>query len=380
MNKSLDELRRRIKAGTLKKQINAIVPEQCETGWGKATWREPLERTTRVVNVTGWDLCEIGYTLAGGFLRHADWDYTTLSMGQSWIRERQWCGIDPGSNSHDREFAEDLIDLADIVHLNGGHDWWFLDRLDLRGKRLLIHHHGGTYRRTWRRLEVLETRAGYGRLVSTPDLLMYARGGRFAPAEWLPHPVDLSELDRAIPRWEKPDGGPVDVLHAYTIKGNKGTDQFLSSCAEAQRMGARLRPGLIHYVSRRQSLWLISQADIYFASFHNGPGMAALEAMAMGIPTLAGCSEAELGCQLRALDVSRAEELPWLYVTPENCGRVLRELAADADLRRHWGEKGRRYVEQWHSAPVVVEKLMGIYERTPECRGVVVGNAVVMGK
>jgi glycosyltransferase involved in cell wall biosynthesis len=375
---AIGRLRDRMRAGTLKPEQATTVPIQCGTGWGKLLWREPEPTACgalRVVNISHWDLCEIGHHLQRAFQQHTDWPYVTIATGQSWIRERQHVQIDLTA-SFDRQFAEDMIDLADVVHINGQHGWWFLDRLNLRGKRMIIHHHGTEFRNNYTAMERLEIRAGYGRLCSTPDLTVKTRGRRYSGPTWLPSPIDIEELDRVIPRWKKPEGGPLNLIHAYTVARNKGTDEFVAATEAVQRRGTRLQVGMVNHVSRQQSLWHISQADVYFATLLYGPGVASLEAMAFGVPVLCGCDDRDLKAILQQLGLRRHEELPWIHVTPTTLADRIEQVAHEPAMRAEYARRGRAYVEQYHSLPAVAKRLRTLYSAQEPARGVVVNNAI----
>jgi hypothetical protein len=319
-----------------------------------------------VAHVGYWDLCEMGYKLAEGFLRYTDWSYQSFSGGTSWLTERAWYrenAADP--QRHDLELQRDLVALADIIHVNEYHNQPLL--ADVKpGKRMVIHHHGCRYRDNPGKFERYETEAGYTRLVSTPDLLTHGSPKYRRNLKWLPSPLEIEELDRNYPRWEERDPeAPLVVAHGYTVASNKGTTEFMRIMDNlSQFRSGRLQVGLINGVQRRQALWYISQCDIYFATFFYGPGLASYEAMAFGKPVLVGCSAEELAAQKDAI----GEDLPFIHVTMDTCGKVLSDLAADADLRREWGERGRLYVEKFHDTSVVVRQLKALYEDTLPCR------------
>jgi len=375
---AVERLRDRMRQGELKPRQRTTVPIQCGSGWGKLMWREPAplrHGVMRVVNMSGWNLCEIGYYLQRAFQQHTDWPYTAISCGQSWIRERVHVGIDVDAE-YDKQFAEDMLDLADIIHINERHNWWWLDRINLRGKRLFIHHHGCEFRRNHAAMERLEIRAGYGRLCSTPDLTAATRGRRYRGPVWLPSPIDIDEFDRTVPRWQKPEGGALNVIHAYTIARNKGTDEFVAATEAVQRRGTRLQVGMVNHVSRQQSLWHISQADVYFATLLYGPGVASLEAMAFGVPVLCGCDDRDLKAILQQLGLRRHEELPWIHVTPTTLADRIEQVAHEPAMRAEYARRGRAYVEQYHSLPAVAKRLRTLYSAQEPARGVVVNNAI----
>lgn len=329
----------------------------------------PSERP-QVAYVCNWNLCEIGFELWKGFVEYTDWGFWSMSTGGSWIGERTCLRLNPKAPlERDFELGRAIVQQADVVHINNSHNHVPCRDVDMAGKRLAMMHHGMEYRYRWRQFEWLETTAGYLRIVSTPDLLMYASDNeKRRTLHWLPEPIDLRELDRCYPKWGRAEGAPVQVLHGYTVKGNKGTDEIARIVTHTK--GCDLN--LIHHVQRRRSVWHVAQCDIYFATFLYGPGMASIEAMALGKPVIAGCTEHELQYQMQAIGVTRPENLPWLYATPETAPQVLRDLASDPDMRQHWGRKGREYVEQWHSLPNVVNRLKTLYEQAEPARGLII--------
>ena len=353
---------------------SSIVPAACEApwAWGQRTWRKPARagEPERVLNLGYWNLCEIAYELQNAFLQHTNWSYLSISGGRSWLKERcQWLLDYDDPAKHEDKLLRDLLRMADIIHLNECHNHPALSD-DLRGKRMAIHHHGCAYRNDPDKWDKAETRAGYLRLVSTPDLLVAGKPEYRATKHWLPSPLNLEELDRNFPRWEARDPAlPLQVLHGYTVKANKGTDQFERIASEEIRRGTNLQLGFINHVQRRQSLWYMSQADIYFATFLYGPGAASYEAMAFGVPVILGCTPDEREAQCEAIGCKR-EALPFLWVTPRTCAETLRQLANEPALRAEYGRRGRAYVVKFHDLKPVAQRLRRLYRDAEPCREV----------
>jgi hypothetical protein len=351
--------------------VPRIIPDACKSGWGNRTWRERArDDGQKVLHVSYWDLCELGYTLQQGFLRLTDsWGFWPISYGASWLIERFWWRV--GDRDAESPVIADMMDMADVIHLNGAYWNSDLPLEKLAGKRVIVHKHGqDDYRQCSNLVERMETECGLTRLVSTPDLLIHGDPKLRRNLRWLPSPIDLKELDRLYPRWvPRGKNEPVRILHSYTVPESKGTPDIIRLVNEAKDAGANLELDLCHQVQRRESHWYNSQCDVFFATLLYGPGLATLECMAFGKPVLVGCNEQELQAQLACAGVKKAEDLPWIWVTPETAIDVLRELAASPKLRRDWGERGRAYIERVHALPVVVELLQGIYETANSTRG-----------
>lgn len=348
-------------------EVAATVPLACGSDWGRRVWRTPAQRPAHnVVNIGHWDLCEIGYKLATGFLRDPEWGYWTLTSGTSWVTERAWYKEDvTDPQRHDRELQRDIVAMADIVHVNERHNMPLLADV-VPGRRMVCHHHGVAFRDNPGKYERQEVEAGYTRLVSTPDLLAAGAKQYRDTLHWLPSPLDLHELDQNFPRWEPRDPDlPLVVGHSYTIASNKGTADFLRIVEECvEHRGLSLELALVNRVQRRQALWHISQCDLYFGTFLYGPGLASYEAMAFGVPVLVGCTKEELAAQRSVI----GRKLPFIYVTPETLAGELYKLAHEPGLREEWGQRGRKYIEKHHDLPQVVKQLKTLYRETPPCR------------
>lgn len=352
-----------------KRLLRNIMIEECmdDVAPQDPTFRRSVKTRHMALHVSSRNICEISTQLAQAFWRYTDWGCWAVMTGEpSWLCERHLWKLDYGdAEGREQRMLEELVRQVDVVHLDSLHLWSFLktQRNALMGrKRMVVHHHGGRLRG---HPEIAETEmaAGYSVLVSTPDLLMTA-----PQATWLPSPVPIEEIDANYQRWEH-DPSEFVVGHGYTIAENKGTydlARIMSQFRHAPQV--RLLPWT--GIRRRQSLWLMSQCDAYFASFLYGPGVGAYEAMAMGIPVLCGCSEEELYWQCHAIGVEQPEDLPWIYVRPDTLPDWVRLLANDLELRQAWGAKGRAYVEEYHHVERVVARLKAVYEATEPCREV----------
>lgn len=348
--------------------VPAVPPTFCGTGWGRSIWREPVaDRTHLATYLCGWDLCEIGYELSRGMIAHTDdWGLWCLSTGASWLQERKHYRLDAtDSNQHDAEVFRDIIAMSEVVHVSEYHTYPYTHE-PRQGQKYAIHHHGNTFRFNPYHFEQREVNCGYLRLVSTPDLLLY--GQQRDTLRWIPSPVPLSEFDRLFPRWEpRRKKDPLRVLHGYTVARSKGTPEFQAAAGRVQKRGTTLDISTYTGLNRAQSLWHISQCDVYFATFLYGPGMASIEAWAFGIPVLAGCTADELAMQRRCY----GRELPFIHVTPENIEKVLHDLAHDEDMREEYGRRGRAAAEKYHDTPRVIERLTALYNETKPAKGLV---------
>jgi len=338
------------------------------------TFKVPRDHyAPRVLNVDTRNICEITSQLAQGFLDNTDWSYWAVSTGDaSWLHERMWWQLDhtdPWKREH--HMLNELARQADIIHLNSYHTWDFLSPSgpDLTGKKMVIHHHGCELRNDPRKHEA-ESWCGYTRIVSTPDLLLCGDD-----LQWLPSPLPMREIEQNYPVWESDLSVPPVLGHAYTVAGNKGTDHVREYVKTVQSGGVPLQYKEWHGVQRRQSLWLLSQCDMFFSTMLYGPGLASYEAMAMGIPVLLGCTPDELAMQKEAYGVTGTDDLPFVYVTPRTVHATIEQLANEPDLRCEIGRRARETCQKFHSIESVVQRLKTIYEEAEPCRSILYHGA-----
>jgi len=224
----------------------------------------------------------------------------------------------------------------------------------MRGKALVHHHHGhpdfrdnpGKYSRKYRELG----RANL--LVSTPDLLHI-----LPEARWQPNCVN--ERDEAYsPLADKPEA-PVRLAHSPTRRDLKNTDDLLSVMRELSAQGHDLALDLIDDAPHRECLERKRRSHIVFDHMQGYYGMSSLEALAQGVPTVAGLSD---WCMGMMRDFAGCEDLPWLVArTPEALCGTLANLCRDADARAEAGTASRAFMERCWSEEKVLARLLDFY-------------------
>lgn len=288
----------------------------------------------RVTNLSSEDTAGIGWSLAGAFKRHTDWDYVASARRGNWIQYPQHT---PWGRAvrHAR--------TADVIHVNN--NFATARRVGVTGKPMVIHHHGTQFRRDPE--TKLREQRDYGAtgITSTLDLWL------LAPTEttWVPTPVNIDQLAPL----RNPVPGRVRVGHAPTNRAIKHTDLFLEAAAKHPN----LEVVLIEQQPWSECLRLKATCDVYYDQLDLGYGSNALEAWAMGIPVICGAQPATLREYER-----RFGTVPFAPATPSTLPDVLGAML-NPDTRDHWATLGHRHVTTIHHEKHVVELLTGIYER-----------------
>jgi hypothetical protein len=144
------------------------------------------------------------------------------------------------------------------------------------------------------------------------------------------------------------------IAHAPSARGAKGTDAVLEAVGRLQKR-FDFEFVLLHGIPREEVLRAVRNCDIFLDQFIIGEyGMASLEAMAFGKPTV---------CYLRSEVIRRSPaELPIVNATPDDLYDRVAELLENRDLRARIGKESRRYIEAHHDALKYAKWLTGVYD------------------
>jgi len=144
------------------------------------------------------------------------------------------------------------------------------------------------------------------------------------------------------------EGYPLRIGHAPSQRAAKGTEQIIQAVRDlAQRYPIELV--LIENLPYRQALELKATCDIFIDQIGDlGYGINALEALAMGIPT---CSSLVEGFEKAYPDH------PFVTIDRRRIKEPLERLIRDMDYRRKKAVEGRSWVEKYHDARKVVQRI-----------------------
>lgn len=300
----------------------------------------------------GEDTAGVGHALKVALGRHANVEAVEIHRARNYIGYPEdvfWPAGEPVPGELQRIFDE-----ADVIHAMLGPDA-VTPFAGWESKRVVLHHHGTALRRYHSQLRRWARENGVRQLVSTPDLLLVA-----PEAEWLPSPVDTDEMRRI--RAEATVS--VDIVQTPSSRRGKATG-ILTDAVE--RMEPRPSLLVADRLPHAEALAAKASGRVYFDQLVLGYGVSGIEAMAMGIPVVAGATGepiTEMGIPAgRHLPEAMAKAwgyLPFLLADPETLHERLADaIGPAAELAR---EAGTHHVATHHDAAVVARQLVRIYE------------------
>lgn len=222
------------------------------------------------------------------------------------------------------------------------------------GKAIVHHHHGHPdFRSNPEKYQ--QKYAALGRknlLVSTPDLLLKLPG-----AKWQPNfvPQQAPAYKPAPPRADS----AVRLGHSPTRKDLKNTDDLLLVYSRLCAEFPQLELDVIENTPHEECLQRKRSCDIFFDHMQGYYGMASLEALAQGLPVIAGLDDWNLQCIQEYFGCS---SVPWVLARDvEALEASLKRLVADQQSRLHIGSESRRFMERVWSDERVIASLDKFY-------------------
>ncbi len=187
--------------------------------------------------------------------------------------------------------------------------------------------------------------------VLNPDLLHV-----LPRAEFLPYgSVDLSIWH---PPGEnmKPEPPPFLVLHAPSSRTLKGTAHVVNAVENLRKMNIPVELLLVENIPHNHAREYYQRAHIAVDQLLGGwYGAFAVEAMALGIPTL---------CYIRDEDLSYVPfggQLPIVKTSADTLSADILRLIDNVQLRKEIGIQSRDFVERFHNPVTVARKLIDDY-------------------
>lgn len=185
-----------------------------------------------------------------------------------------------------------------------------------------------------------------------PEMSLYLNKGLFNKWFLLMQRINTSKIQPVYPRIDQKK--PI-IVHSPTALIAKGTNHILPVIEKLkEKYDFDFR--LIHNVSRSEALEMIAQCDIFIDQIIGGSyGMAAMEAMSYGKPTLCWVLP-------EVMQAGLPDSCPIVNTNPDNLELQLIQLLEQPELRNEIGVKSREYVDQYHDAKRLGTQLLSIYD------------------
>lgn len=288
----------------------------------------------------GDDVGGVAIAIQRAFERHggSDWEVRSMRGSNNYIDypvDREW--------NYD-EFLE-LWAWADVIHaMEKVHN--LTPHFNPPGKPLVLHHHGTIYRDNYAALDAVANAHNLIQLCSTIDLTEYNER-----VEWLPNPIDVGWMEHIRHQYQAGPSGVLRYSHQPTQRWAKHTEHFIQA---VKTVHGYLE--LVEQSSWSHALARKATADVLLDQLSWGYGLSGLEAMAMGLAVVGGTTIP--GLESRIMD--KVGFLPFHRATVETIANDLVPLH-DPAFRSEVVERGRQYVNDFHSQPVIVARLKELY-------------------
>ncbi|MCB0324767.1 MAG: hypothetical protein KDD69_14390, partial [Bdellovibrionales bacterium] len=239
--------------------------------------------------------------------------------------------------------VEHLLKTSDIFHfhmlMDERHQLGPLQIRDYISGKALLHHHHGTYDHQLFLATANEYAERYKQLgrraiVATPDLLKL-----LPAATWQPNMVPLHDVD-FLPRYDHlTDQAEVRVVQAPTRKWDKHTKEFRRVCERLLTRHPMLRYRIVEGLSHRECLKVKRSAHVSFDHMNGWFGIASLESLAQGVPTVAGLDDWNIR---HIKEFTGASDLPWTIARDERqLEAALEALLVEPAKRLDLGQAAR---------------------------------------
>jgi glycosyltransferase involved in cell wall biosynthesis len=156
--------------------------------------------------------------------------------------------------------------------------------------------------------------------------------------------------------------GQVRILHAPNHLCVTGTEFFVQAVERVRNEGLDVELVLMERMKNDEIRALMQHVDIFADQLVlPGYGLAAIEAMASGLPVLSDLSNEVMFRVFRRY--TYFGECPIVSTTIESITDNLRVLVTRPDLRQRTGTAGRSYVERYHSPETARYVFGAVYDR-----------------
>lgn len=303
------------------------------------------------------------------------------------------CGNRLQHEARKAQIAYKISKEFDVFHLNYGRSLFDLPRLHLdymdlllyKGKKVCVTYNGCDARQKYRRMEQTKISACHvpdcyggicmnGRLdkqrarrinklqkrnvvmfAVSPDLLNFLPGN----ATFLPVAIEESKIARKESYQIK---DKIKIIHAPTQRATKGTEDILKAVEQIEKVyPGSMELKLIENMKHEEAMKLYREADLAIDQILGGwYGGFAMEAMCMGIPTIAYVNEDDLHFIPPAMAKDCLETI--INANKNTLFAVLENIINNPQILYERHEASMEYVHRWHAAEHVASITKQKYE------------------
>ncbi len=296
-------------------------PAQVATNLVKAQRDLGIEANLAVTSTKGW---------------HTNFDYNLSDIDSNSLKGK----LDIGKKLYK------LVKECDLLHYHGqAVSQGYRDLVMWSGimkKPVILHHHGSEIRN--KKYPKFANHFVVHRYVSTPDLL------KFVPdAEWLPNPVDLTNLKYS----ESDNLGPLKILHAPTSRVVKNTGAVEEAISQVKKEGLDIKFTLIEDTQHSELIEQISKHDLiidWVNPDYGIYGVFTIESMALGKPVICSLTDS----------LYSDYEVPVISINPLDLAKKITELYNNRESLIDIGKTSYDFAQKHHnpleSAKRVIER------------------------
>ena len=258
------------------------------------------------------------------------------------------------------------IDEADIIHFNyvdHSTPFFNIEWTDfINGKKIIFHDHSG-----WEPYKDLHDEYISGQLFNKYD--NYDQVIVCAPSDinifnkgiWLPNIMPIDQEDY-LPIYDRSYESTLIIGQTAASPQIKSTDILERVANEMREGGYDVQLDIITGVSHAECLRRKREHHIEFDNMYQGHhGMAGLESISMGIPTLAWLKPDVVEAYKR---LGEGNDVPFINVQDENELKAnLIELVENRKLLREKSIYCRKWIETYYSEERLVNMYIDLYER-----------------
>jgi len=300
----------------------------------------------KIVQFMGEDRAGVGIKLGQAINQTTEHVCRTFRHLDNYIQYEKDLQI--GKDRNAAGLAQKALRSADVVHLH--EKYGFAQKYgSLKGKKVVMHHHGTLFRRAPKANLKIDKDIGALTVVSTFDLLRHC----FGQATWLPTPIPVA---RYFAMRNKPNDGIFRICQSPTSPRAKGTEVLRQVC-ERIKKDHKISLVCIQGISHEECLKRKALCDVSFDSFDIGLQVSGLEGMAMGQPVLAGGDN---------FIIDKFKEYygktPYIWVAEDTLEQELRKLIEHKQWFDEWVQSSLLYVRKMHDYSVVAKKVISLYE------------------